>query len=79
MMTGHEFKAARKRMGLTVVQMGLLMGYDGNLNTISKTVRGYEARRSERVPGHIGRLVDLLVRTGLQALPLEWLAGAEIE
>ena len=76
-MTGDEFRATRRRLGLSVVQWGLLLGYQGNLNTISKTVRGYEGRRAGDIPEHIGRLAWLLDR-GLDMLPNQWLRGAGI-
>jgi hypothetical protein len=76
-MTGKEFDAIRKRRGLSVVQLGLLLGYQGNTNTISRTVRGYQNRGDDPVPEHIGRLVAL-VDQHWQSVPREWLFQAGV-
>lgn len=77
-MTGRQFKAVRRRLGLGVVQWGALLGYTGNATTISRTVRGYEGRGDDDIPGHIGRLAWLLNARGLAALPPEWLHDAGV-
>jgi hypothetical protein len=74
-MTGQQFREIRHKRGLTVVQLGLLLGYQGNLNTVSKTVRGYEGR--DAVPEHIGRLVTLIDQNW-QSVPREWLFEAGV-
>jgi hypothetical protein len=76
-MTGKEFDAIRKRRGLSVVQFGLLLGYQGSTNTISRTVRGYQDRGDDLVPEHIGRLVALVDRHW-QSVPREWLFQAGV-
>jgi hypothetical protein len=75
-MTGAEFKANREEMGCTVGLLGLLLGYRGNLDTITKTVRGYEARGADDVPEHIGRLVYMLKTFGA---PEDWWSAAEAD
>jgi hypothetical protein len=42
-MTGSEFVAIRKRLGLSTVEMGRALGYEGQDNTVSVTVRRYES------------------------------------
>jgi hypothetical protein len=75
--TGKEFEATRKRHNLSVVQFGLLLGYQGNTNTISRTVRGYQDRGDAPVPEHIGRLVTMLDQHW-QSVPRDWLFQAGV-
>lgn len=75
-MTGREFQGIRRRNGLSIVQWGLLIGYQGNDRTINKQIRDYEGR--DAVPEHIGRLAYLLDARGVDWLPSEWLRGAGI-
>jgi len=42
-MTPTEFKSIRKRLGLSTVEMGRALGYKGQNNTVSVTVRRYES------------------------------------
>jgi hypothetical protein len=77
-MTGKKFQAIRRNRGLSVVQFGLLLGYQGNDATISRTVRGYEARGDrEDVPEHIGRLATMLDHHW-QSVPRDWLFQAGV-
>jgi hypothetical protein len=76
-MTGNEFEETRRRRNLSVVQFGLLLGYQGNTNTISRTVRGYQDRGDDTVPEHIGRLVTMLDQNW-QSVPRDWLFQAGV-
>lgn len=70
-MTGKEFAAVRKRLGLGVVEFGRAIGYQGSHDNVSLSVRRFE--RGERpVPVWIERLVTLYERHGI---PPEWLEG----
>lgn len=57
-MTGNEFRALRKHLGLGVVAFGRWLGYQGNDNTVAKTVRGYEKRRSRDIPETVAERIS---------------------
>lgn len=55
-MTGPEFAAIRKSLGLSVVEFGRAFGYQGSDETVSVTVRRYEAPNGREIPPWIERL-----------------------
>jgi transcriptional regulator with XRE-family HTH domain len=59
-MNGETLKDIRNELDLTVVDFGLALGYTGNDNTISDTVRKYE-RGKKDIPPWIARLAIALV------------------
>jgi transcriptional regulator with XRE-family HTH domain len=71
-MTGLELKAIRQKLGLSTIEFGRALGYEGADNTVSVTVRRYESAGRE-IPPWIGRLAFLLGRHGV---PRRWLNGA---
>ncbi len=64
-MTGLELKAIRHALGLSVVQMGRALGYQGSDNTVSTTIRRYEAPQGRAIPPWIARLVTMFHRFGI--------------
>ena len=71
--SGSEFQAIRRRLGLSVVTFGRALGYAGNDNTVSTVVRRYESD-GRPIPPAIGRLAVMLDRHGI---PAEFLATAD--
>ena len=67
-MTGAEFKSIRKRLGLSTVGMGRALGYEGQDNTVSVTVRRYESGMRP-IPPTVAVLVMMFDRYGVQNLP----------
>lgn len=65
-MTGPEFKVIRKRLGLSTVEMGRALGYEGQDNSISVTVRRYESGMRP-IPPTVTVLVDMFNRHGVPA------------
>ena len=63
-MTGPEFTAIRKRLGLSTVEMGRALGYEGQDNTVSVTVRRYESGQRD-IPPWIARLAAMYGKHGL--------------
>lgn len=61
-MTGPEFAAIRKRLGLSVIEFGRALGYEGEDNTVSVTVRRYEAPNGRPIP------LDRLARDHVRSL-----------
>ena len=43
LVSGRELRTIRKSVGLGVVEFGMMLGYDGNLNTLSRNIRRLEA------------------------------------
>lgn len=67
-MTGEEFKAIRRELGLSAKAFGAALGYTGVKNTISVQIRRYES--GERpIPPWIERLAVMYGRHGI---PSEW-------
>jgi transcriptional regulator with XRE-family HTH domain len=64
-MTGPELKAIRHRLGLSTVEMGRAIGYEGQDNTLSVAVRKYESG-GRPIPPWIANLVRMY---GLHGLP----------
>jgi transcriptional regulator with XRE-family HTH domain len=55
-MTSGEFRAIRKRLGLTQAQLASLLGY-----TSSMTISAFERRTNPRIiPAHLGWLMEAL-------------------
>jgi transcriptional regulator with XRE-family HTH domain len=63
-MTPAEFKSIRKSLGLSTVAMGRALGYEGEDNTVSVTVRRYESG-GRPIPPWIARLAEMYGRHGL--------------
>ena len=64
-MTGAEFRAIRQKLGLTLNEWALALGYGrGNRNTRQVTVRKYEAGERE-IPPWIERLTLMYQRHGV--------------
>jgi|GEM_PF-6589579 len=64
-MTGQELAAIRKRLGLSLIQFGRALGYQGEDNTVSVTVRRYEAPNGRPIPPWIARLAIMFDRFGI--------------
>ena len=65
-MTGPEFAAIRKSLGLSTVQWGRALGYTGNDNTVSVGIRRYESG-ARPLPPWIARLATMYGRHGVPA------------
>lgn len=65
-MTGDELKAIRKGLGLTTLEFGRALGYQGNANTVSVQVRQMETDMKPVKPW-IARLADMYRRHGVPA------------
>jgi transcriptional regulator with XRE-family HTH domain len=63
-MTGPELKAIRHKLGLSTVEMGRAIGYEGQDNTVSVTVRKYESG-GRPIPPWIARLVHMYGKYGI--------------
>ena len=63
-MTGAQFKAIRNKLDLSVIQMGRAIGYSGNNNTISVTIRQMELG-TRPVPFYIARLMLMFALFGV--------------
>lgn len=63
-MTPAEFKSIRKRLGLSTVEMGRALGYEGQDNSVSVTVRRYESGMRP-IPPTIAVLMGIYARHGL--------------
>ena len=66
MVTGDDFRAIRKRLGLSTVEMGRALGYEGQDNTVSVTVRRYESGMRP-IPPTIAVLMGIYRKHGLLA------------
>jgi transcriptional regulator with XRE-family HTH domain len=64
-MTGPEFAAIRKSLGLSVIETGRALGYQGTDETVSVTVRRYEALNGRKIPPWIARLAQMYARYGI--------------
>jgi transcriptional regulator with XRE-family HTH domain len=63
-MQGTELKAIRRQLGLTTRELGAAIGYAGTPNTISVTIRRYEAGMRP-IPPWIATLALYMQRYGL--------------
>jgi len=63
-MIGADLKAIRKRLGLSTIQFARALGYQGEDNTVSVTVRRYESNARE-IPPWIARLAEMFDRYGV--------------
>lgn len=63
-MTGYEFSAIRKRLGLSLYDWGRALGYEGNRNTVQVAVSRYE-RGDRDIPPWIARLAMMFDRHGV--------------
>jgi len=62
--TGPDLKRVRKALGLSTTELGRALGYEGADNTISVTVRRYEAGMRP-IPPWIAKLADMYDRHGV--------------
>lgn len=69
-MTGHEMRAIREHLGLSIVQFGVLLGSAGSINTLVVRMREYE-RGKRLIPETVARLV---VMFSLHGYPPQWLS-----
>jgi transcriptional regulator with XRE-family HTH domain len=67
-MQGSQLKAIRRQLGLTTRELGAAIGYAGTPNTISVTIRRYEAGMRP-IPPWIARLAWYM---GEYGVPPEW-------
>jgi hypothetical protein len=65
-MTGPEFAAIRKSLGLTTAAWGRAIGYTGTDNVVASGVRRYESSGRE-IPTWIARLALMYGRHGIPA------------
>lgn len=63
-MTGDEMKAIRVGLGLTRVQFGNAIGYNGQWNTVNNSIKQYETGKRE-IPTWIATTVRALDHDGL--------------
>lgn len=63
-MTPAEFKSIRKQLGLSTIEMGRAIGYEGKDNTVSVTIRKYESG-GRPIPPWIANLVAMYGKHGL--------------
>jgi transcriptional regulator with XRE-family HTH domain len=63
-MTGAQLAAIRKRLGLSLVEMGRALGYAGNRNTVQVAVSRYEAGDRD-IPPWIARLAAMYAEHGV--------------
>lgn len=63
-MTGDDLRAVRLSLGLSLVQMGRALGYQGTRETLNAQIHKYEAGQRP-IPPWIARLVIMYDRFGL--------------
>jgi transcriptional regulator with XRE-family HTH domain len=63
-MTPSEFRAIRKRLGLSTIAMGRALGYAGRDNSVSVTIRRYESGMRP-IPPTVAKLMIAYERNGL--------------
>ena len=63
-MTGPELKSIRQKLCLSVIEMGQALGYEGQDNTLSVTVRRYELEM-RTIPPWIARLAFMYGKHGV--------------
>lgn len=61
---GDDMKRIRHQLGLSTLELGRVMGYDGADNTVSVTIRRYESGQRP-LPPWLGRLLLMLERYGV--------------
>jgi transcriptional regulator with XRE-family HTH domain len=61
-MNGQELRSIRRSLGLTVRELGYAIGYKGNQNTVSVSIRLYE-RGKRPIPPWIGRRLAAMLET----------------
>jgi transcriptional regulator with XRE-family HTH domain len=64
-MTPSEFKAIRKSLGLSTIAMGRALGYEGADNSVSVTIRRYEAG-TRPIPPTVAVLMEMFRRHGVR-------------
>lgn len=68
-MTGDDLKYLRGLTGLGVVEFGRALGYEGNDNTVSVTMRRYE-NDGRKIPPLVARLALFIAQRGV---PGSWI------
>ena len=63
-MTGPDLKRIRRALGLSTTELGRAFGYEGQDNTVSVTIRRYEAGLRP-IPPWIARLASMYDRYGV--------------
>jgi transcriptional regulator with XRE-family HTH domain len=63
-MQGSQLKAIRRQLGLTTRELGAELGHEGSPNTISVTIRRYEAGMRP-IPPVTAKLLLYMQRHGL--------------
>lgn len=69
-MTGSEFAAIRKQLGLTSEEWGLALGYGRSAKSAGVSVRKLEIKRERAIPETVARLALLLSLRG--RIPHGW-------
>ena len=69
-MTGPELKAIRNRLGLSVVQMGRAIGYEGADKSVAVMIHRLEAPNGRPIPPYVVRLAIMF---DLWGVPPEYL------
>lgn len=73
-MTGAEFKAIRKRLGLSRAAFGYVLGYQGKAMNVNTLIWQME-RDKKRIMPWTGRLAEMYSQHGI---PCEWMPPADI-
>lgn len=63
-MTGDDMARIREGLGLTRVQLGNAIGYNGNWNTVNELIKDYENSKRD-IPNWIATTVRALDHDGL--------------
>jgi transcriptional regulator with XRE-family HTH domain len=63
-MTGSEFRAIRKSLGLSLREMGRAIGYEGTDDTVSAQINKYENGKRD-IPPWIANLVTMYGKHGI--------------
>lgn len=72
-MTPDDFKHIRHALGLSTLEMGRALGYQGTPNAVRVQIRQYESGARQPSPW-IARLYHLLSERG--SVPIGWLEDA---
>jgi transcriptional regulator with XRE-family HTH domain len=74
-LTAAEFKKIRHGLGLSVVGFGRALGYEGQPNTISTTIRRYECGMREIPPW----IANLAYMYGKHGVPKQFLVDTDLD
>lgn len=73
-MEAKDFKSIRRSFNLSVMEWARVLGYDGNRDSVQRTILNYESGRRE-IPGYLASLVIMYERFGI---PDDFLVDANI-